>query len=335
MRGNLDLRKHAEDLVDKARMAPSLYNAQPWAFRVRSNAVEVYADRSRAVSHIDPDGRQLLIGVGAAVFAVRLGVSLLGAEPTIALLPGAEHGDLAALISVGPDHLPTVAEVRLMEQVPLRRTVHGHLDEVVPERTKAALVREADVESAQLAWVEDASARQALAHLLTLAERRESADPRIQAELARWMGGPAPSALVGETAALGDTAVLGDAAVLGGTADATLGHTAEVGGTAELGDTADAAMLGDAVAIVSTDGDRPADWLRAGQALMRVLLAASADGLVAAYLNQPLELPDVRPRVRDELGLHGFPQVILRFGRPAAGWPVPTPRRPVADLLRP
>jgi nitroreductase len=298
----LDLRAHAEELVDKARMAPSLHNAQPWAFRVKWNAVEVYADRSRAIPVLDPDDRQLLIGVGGAVFGVRLGVSVLGAEPSLALLPGAERGDLAALVTVGPEHRPTIAEERLAEQLPLRRTIRERMDPQMPEPVRAGLTAAASLEAATLNWVGDPEARRTLVHLVTLAERREQADPRIRAELARWVGGDAPrygSGIPAEAFRL------------------------------------DPVEPEPTVAVLTTDGDRPADWLRAGQALQRVLLTATMDGLGASYVNQPLELPDLRSRVRDELALPGFPQLILRFGRPVEGWPAPTPRRPVRDILRP
>jgi hypothetical protein len=66
---------------------------------------------------------------------------------------------------------------------------------------------------------------------------------------------------------------------------------------------------------------------------MRVLLAAAADWYVASYLNQPLELPGLRQQLRDELRLDGWPQMILRLGRPAGPLPPPTPRRPASDLL--
>ena len=79
------------------------------------------------------------------------------------------------------------------------------------------------------------------------------------------------------------------------------------------------------VAVLQTAGDRPEDWLRGGQALMRVLLAAAADGYAASYLNQPLELPGLRQQLRDELRLDGWPQLILRLGHPAGTVP-PQPR---------
>jgi hypothetical protein len=69
----------------------------------------------------------------------------------------------------------------------------------------------------------------------------------------------------------------------------------------------------------------------AGQALERVLLRAQAEGVSASFLNQPVEVRELRLRLRDALGERGFPQGVLRMGY---GPPVrPTPRRPVTEVL--
>src|SRR5690606_13224426 len=44
------------------------------------------------------------------------------------------------------------------------------------------------------------------------------------------------------------------------------------------------------VAVLGTADDTPLDHLRAGQALQRVLLTATADGLAASMVSQPIEL---------------------------------------------
>ncbi|GAA2757963.1 Acg family FMN-binding oxidoreductase [Actinopolymorpha rutila] len=323
----LDLRKHTEELVSTARLAPSLHNAQPWAFRVNARSVEVYVDRSRAVAVVDPDDRQMLIGVGASIFAVRLAVSALGSEPTVSLMPGDERGDLAAVVSLGPDHLPSMAETRLLQHVPLRRTMRSRLDPNVPPRTRSVLAGEAELEGAQLRWITDRPERGVLSRLVTAAERREQADPKFRRELARWVGGEAPMYGTGLP-----EAVLGVSAKAGHEADFPMRDFA--GGRRRLSSSPGRPERDPVIAVLFTSGDRPVDWLRCGQALMRMLLWASVEGLAASYLNQPLELPDLRTRVRDDLGLPGFAQLILRFGRPVAGLPLPTPRRPVAELLR-
>jgi len=82
--------------------------------------------------------------------------------------------------------------------------------------------------------------------------------------------------------------------------------------------------------VLSTANGTRADWLRAGQALQRVLLAATSHGLAVCPLTQPLETADSW-LVRDPRTGNDIPQMILRLGY---GLPVPgTPRRPVADIL--
>jgi hypothetical protein len=85
------------------------------------------------------------------------------------------------------------------------------------------------------------------------------------------------------------------------------------------------------VKALTTAGDTPVDWLRAGQALHRLLLTA-ADGWVFASLHtQPLEVAPLRMAIRAQLLLPGAPQMLLQLGV-ARTAPV-TPRRPIAELL--
>lgn len=324
----VDLREHAIDLVDMARMSPSLHNAQPWQFGVTSRAIEVYVDRAQALRVLDPAERQMLIGVGAALFVMRLGVAMLGAEPEVSLLPRGETDELAAVVSAGPDHVPTLEEVRLMDQVPRRRTIRERMSPEIPGRARAALSGRAADESATMWWIWDSMRRRALAHLVSVAESREEMDPRIQAELALWVGGRRARFGFGiPEEALGPTPDSGK--------EVMFPSRDYAGGRPRLAPALGGREEEPTVAILTTPSDDRLDWLRAGQALMRVLLTATAEGLGASYFNQPLELPDLRVRMRDDLALPGFPQLVLRFGRPVGRWPVPTPRRPVEELLRP
>jgi hypothetical protein len=85
------------------------------------------------------------------------------------------------------------------------------------------------------------------------------------------------------------------------------------------------------VAVLYTVGDGPRQWLRAGQALQRVLLTATVRGVAQSMMTQPLE----EPRLRSLLVQRGvrYPQAIIRFGYgpPAVG----SARRPLSDVLVP
>src|SRR5262249_1580382 len=69
--------------------------------------------------------------------------------------------------------------------------------------------------------------------------------------------------------------------------------------------------------LVCTGTDLPADWLRAGEALERVLLEVTRRGFAASPLTQITEVPSARAQLRSELRLPGYPHVLLRIGRAA------------------
>jgi hypothetical protein len=86
------------------------------------------------------------------------------------------------------------------------------------------------------------------------------------------------------------------------------------------------------IAVLGADSDDPVQWLRCGQALEAVLLHATSRGLSAAFLNQVLEVPELRARVASLTGV-AYPQIILRLGYPAEPILRPAPRRDVAEVL--
>ncbi|GAA3289964.1 hypothetical protein GCM10020295_03110 [Streptomyces cinereospinus] len=85
------------------------------------------------------------------------------------------------------------------------------------------------------------------------------------------------------------------------------------------------------LALLSTARDRPEDWLRAGQAMERVLLLATLKGLSSSFVTQALEWPDLRWPLRDPVTGTGYVQMVLRLGYGPTG--PATPRRPLWDVL--
>ncbi|HVQ95920.1 MAG TPA: hypothetical protein VMU51_33155 [Mycobacteriales bacterium] len=326
--GAVDLVERAEEIVRTATQAPSYDNAQPWAFRILPAGVEVYADRSRRMPVADPTDRQLLLGVGAAVYGVRLAVAGLGLRPVVTLLPDPARPDLAALVAGAGPYVPDAGEVRQSAEVGRRRTVRGAFtDESLPVPLQVTLGDLAAAEGAWLRWVEGVGERRGLAALVAAAEHEQQADTAFRAELAHWVGGHVQQRRTGiPPAALGLTA--------------GAGHAAEFpmrdfsGGGPGGPVAAPRPEAHPAVVAVVTAADRPVDWLRAGQALHGLLLVASAAGFAASYLNQPLEIGRLRERVRAELRVDGYPRVLLRLGCPAGPVPPPTPRRPLVEVMR-
>ncbi|MDQ3851246.1 MAG: hypothetical protein M3299_00255 [Thermoproteota archaeon] len=86
------------------------------------------------------------------------------------------------------------------------------------------------------------------------------------------------------------------------------------------------------LAVLGTDADEPQNWIQTGQALARILLQARAKSVWTSFMNQPIEVPELRPKLLQALGrATGFPQLLMRMGY--AKEVKPTPRRDVDDVI--
>jgi hypothetical protein len=83
--------------------------------------------------------------------------------------------------------------------------------------------------------------------------------------------------------------------------------------------------------VLVTAGDIRADWLRAGQALHRVLAHAATVWVAASLHTQALEIPVLRNLIRAQLALPGVPQMLLQFG--PAHISLASARRAVPEIL--
>ena len=320
-------------LVQTAARAPSVHNTQPWRFRVDGNVLEVRADRARRLAAVDPRGREMLISCGAAVYGARLAARSLGYRPDLWLLPDPRQPDLVARVRLAARLPVTARERALLAAVPHRHTRRGGFTgDPLPPGLLAGLQHDAIAEGAVLMLVRDLVDYQRLADLVEAAGRWQRDDRLVRAELARWTRPPDSTARDGVPArAYPATAGPGHgggrgAGPAGGPAvprdfDLGRGRGLVPGGGPLPGTTA----------ILLTAADTPADWLRAGQALYRLLLHAASRWVFASLHTEPLESPRLRELVRVRLGLQGAPQVVLAFG--PASTALPTPRRRLAEVV--
>jgi hypothetical protein len=275
---------------------------------------------------VDPEDRQLFIGVGAAVFGLRLALAQLGLRPVVRLAREPARPDLAAVVVAAGPAAAAAADDALYAQLDRRRTVRGPFtDDAVPVPLQIRLTEVARREGVTPHWLVQQGPRQALAAIVQAAERHQQSDPRFRAELARWTGSSVAQDRTGIPPENIGTATRSGAQAQFALRDFTSGR-----GTQDSRPEAHPGIL-----ALCTPTDRRADWLRTGQALHHLLLVAADAGHAASYINQPLELPRLRSRLRAELWLRDHPQLILRIGRPTGALPPATPRRPTADVLLP
>jgi len=196
-----------------AVLAPSSHNTQPWLFRLVEEdgrfgaagaAVEVLADRTRALPVVDPLDRELTISCGAAIGVLegalrRFGhaaevVDLTGGSPAGGDRAGGADPDLLARVVPGAEVVPVATDIALAEAIAARRTTRSAfppdpVPEAVLKRCRGAAYT-LGVELVGLGPPGDPTtepARRRIADLVAEADRLQFADPRFRRELALWI----------------------------------------------------------------------------------------------------------------------------------------------------
>jgi hypothetical protein len=306
-------------LLRYAVRAPSRHNAQPWLFEVEGHELRVYVDPRRALKVVDPRGREAAIACGAAVENLRIAAAHFGHDAEVEPLDAGQDGALA-VVRLSGRRRSTPAEEELFEAIPLRRTALALDSRSVAPEEMAKLAAEVNGDGLFRRiprWL-----ARPVAELVAEADGRQWASARFRAELALWTR---------RTRRIFADGLAPDRARTspGGLLRRLLRRVGRARG-AEVDRRFDERTR--SLLVLSTRGDEPRDWVAAGRAMQRLLLRATASGLSVAFLSQPIELPDVRRRLRRELGDPGLPQLLLRVGY--APTPRPTRRRPVDLVLR-
>jgi nitroreductase len=311
-------------LIATAARAPSVHNTQPWRFQVGEFAIELYADPRRKL-RADPLGREMLISCGAALFGLRLAVRSLGYLPVVDLLPDPAQLRLLARVRLGAAAPMTARERQMLEALPHRHTHRGPFDPgPLPAGLFAGLQHDALAEGATLAPVDPGLAYQQLADIVDAAGGRQNLDPAARADARRWSRGAADATRDG-VPAHAFPARAGRQPGRLPQRDFDLGRGL---GLLPAGGPPPAVT-----AVLLTPGDVRVDWLRAGQALHRLLAHAASQWVFASLYTQPLEAAVIRALIRGRLVLPGAPQMLLQLGR--AQTTRATARRPPADLTGP
>ncbi|MBI3877607.1 MAG: nitroreductase, partial [Verrucomicrobia bacterium] len=249
-----------------AILAPSSHNTQPWLFRVRGDAVEMLANRTRGLRVSDPDDRELTISCGAALFHLRVALAHFGCAGRVQILPEAGEPDLLVRARLEDEQKASLEDELLFHALPKRRTNRRPFrDEAVPETLLCALQTAAEQEGAWLHLVRSEQERYALADLVAEADRLQWADPDFRRELAAWAlsnRSDRRDGIPGYANGQGDLMSLAGPLVI---------RTFDLGEGRAAKDR-DIALYSPALAVLWNAADTPAAWLHAGQALARVLL---------------------------------------------------------------
>ena len=318
-----DARNALEDAARTSLRAPSVFNTQPWRWRVTGDVMELSSDPDRRLGVTDAEGRLLLLSCGGALHHARVALAAAGWQSVVERLPDERQRDLLARIGITGRVAPDPAARELAAAISRRRTDRRAFgDRRVAEEVLTRLRRLVEAQGAYLHEVPDDRVAE-LAVSVDRAADAEYFDPAYRAELTRWTHRPAWT---------GD-GVPPDTAVQPALRRVPARNFLPDGSPGLLAgaDHDEGAVF----VIVFGTTDRPVDLLRGGEAMSALLLGATAEGLSTAPISEAVEVAWPRQLLARLLSGVGEPYVIVRLGYVESDEVLPTsPRRAAAEVIR-
>ena len=293
-------------LLRYAVLAPSGHNTQPWAFHIVDGGVEVFADYSQRLPVVDPQDRELLMSVGAAITNFRVAAAHFGFHTTVWYDGRPEERIPVALISVEETCSPDQTLADLFPAIQHRHTNRAPFDgSFLDPKAVSRLCDVVDRFSSTLRFILSHEKRR-VAEMVETASRAQMARPAFRAEIADWIrpdDDQHTDGLRADTLGVPPLLAAGAAWFLRqfnfgswqGRRERRLAETAEV------------------LLVVTAQDDR-ASLIRAGEALEFLLLTVVAVGLQYSFLNQPVEVEEMRDRIRALAGAKQPAQLLIRIG---------------------
>ena len=312
------------ELLEYARLAPSVHNTQPWRFVVDGDTISLVVAPERLLGAGDPTSRESWISFGICLEAILQAAKGLGMQATITEIQGAALNNTIATIRITPDSSEKQPEI-----LKALKNRHTHRERMELAPIPSRLIENCqniitDLEGVNVFFMQDKSSIGKVADDTFKAMSLALSSPDFRNELYHFVHynwSPARTGMHGYTqgeGALGS--ILGKLSIKLGFG---LGTKARH----------DQQRINDASALVfiGTTGDVPSFWLRAGQAYMRVALEITKSGLAQSTLAAPIEAPNFHEDIEKMLDTPLRLQTMLRIGK--AAHPVrSSPRLEVDEL---
>ncbi len=310
------------ELVRCATLAPSSHNTQCWQFMLEGQAITILPDLSRRCPAVDPDDHHVFVSLGCAAENL-IQAALAHGLKAEASFDASRDGARLTLSATPAQVTP------LYEAIASRQCTRGDYDGQAVSNEELGLLERAGTSSGvRVLLLTERLAMERVRDHVIQGNAAQMADPAFINELKAWIrfnGADAVRTKDGLfSVSSGNPAIprwLGELAF--GWFFTTQGENDKI--ARQVRSSAGIAVF------VGQVADK-AHWVDVGRCYERFALQATALGIRNAMLNQPVEVPSLRPDFAAAIGLAGQrPDLVVRFGR---GPTLPRSlRRPVQAVL--
>ncbi len=319
--GDADTFAQLQELVRYATLAANGHNTQPWTFSINDNAVDIYPDYTRWLPVVDPNDRELWISLGCALENLLIAARAVGYAAEVTY-PGTNDFIRVDLTK------DTVQASKLFDVIPVRQNTRSEYNGQPIKTNDVEQMQRVGLEpGVTLHFVTQRNELEKVLEYVNQGNVNQYADKAFVDELIRWLRFNKREALASLDGLYSRSS--GNPEV-----PRWLGQMFVSGTKPQQQADADAKKLRSSAGavIIASQGDDKTTWVRTGQVYERVALTLTSLDIKSAFLNQPIEVTELRSQFQSAMGLGAsLPQLLVRFGYTDA---MPRSlRRPVEQVL--
>ena len=301
---NVTLSAQIRELIRYATLAANGHNTQPWQFALTEDAIEIHPDYTRRLPVVDPDDRELWISLGCALENFLIAARAAGYADEVT------YPETADTIRVRLT-ADTSQNSPLFKAIEHRQNTRSEYDGQPVKATDLDTVQALPLEpGVALRYVLNPSELETVLEYVNQGNLRQYADHAFVDELITWLRFNKKEAIASCDGLFSRCS--GNPEVPG-----WLGRMFVAGTKPQQQADIDAKKLrsSSGAVVITSETDDKATWVRTGQVYERLALKLTALNIKSAFLNQSIEVADLRLQLQSALGLGGSsPQLLLRFG---------------------
>lgn len=312
-------------LVRYATLAASSHNTQPWMFRLEPDTIRILPDLSRRCPEVDPDDHHLYASLGCAAENLLLAARAAGLNGHLSY-ERSGSGEVVVRIDLEET---TPSRSDLFEAIPRRQCSRSEYDGTdLPVEQLHSLEEAGSGSGVSVRLLTGSGEKEQVAEYVAEGNRAQFGDPDWAEEMKTWIRFNAREAVRTRDGLYGPVMGSPDVPRWLGKLFMRFAFSAKRQNRKDIKHIRSSSAI--AVFVSETDDER--HWINAGRCYERLALRATALGLRTAFINQPVEVEDLRPQFASYLGIgERRPDLVVRIGR---GPEMPRSlRRPVEEVL--
>lgn len=314
------------NILDYARLAPSVHNTQPWSFTVDDMTIAISVNKARMLADGDPTQRELWISLGVCLETLLMAATALGHTAVVAEQQTDTIDQPFVKVVVTPN--AQSSQPQLFTAITQRHSYRGPMQTTTLPGSLLATCHDAiqDLPGVSIHLLDIPADIEAVADLTYKGMRLALSNPAFRRELADLINYNWSPARVGMHGFVLNRRGLGS---VWEKWSIKLGLDTRQKARADHTKVTDASGL----LFVATEGDVPSYWLTAGRAYYRTCLVITQTGLAQSTIAATVEAASFHEDVERLLNTSHRIQTMLRIGKASHQQKKFSPRLNVDELL--